>query len=71
MRRRLATMVLATMAACTALLPAVMAAGPEDDVAAATRAWVEAYNSRDPQKILSLYSPDAVFWGTSSPTRGT
>jgi len=46
----------------------VTAAGPQDDVTAATRAWVEAYNSRDPQKILALYAPDAVFWGTSSPT---
>jgi uncharacterized protein (TIGR02246 family) len=43
-------------------------AGPPDDVAAATRAWVEAYNSRDPRKIGELYAPDAVFWGTSSPT---
>jgi len=46
--------------------PAV--AGPPEDVAAATRAWADAYNSRDPQKIGALYAPDAVFWGTSSPT---
>jgi uncharacterized protein (TIGR02246 family) len=50
-----------------ALLPAA-AAGPEDDVRAATRAWGAAYDSRDPQKILALYAADAVFWGTSSPT---
>jgi uncharacterized protein (TIGR02246 family) len=41
-------------------------AGPPEDVTAATRAWGAAYDSRDPQKILALYAPDAVFWGTSS-----
>jgi uncharacterized protein (TIGR02246 family) len=50
------------------VLPARSIAAPQEDVTAATRAWVEAYNSRDPQKILALYAPDAVFWGTSSPT---
>lgn len=42
-------------------------AGPPEDVTAATRAWAAAYDSRDPQRILALYAPDAVFWGTSSP----
>ncbi len=51
-----------------ASMPVLRAAGPQDDVMAATRAWVDAHNSRDPQKILALYAPDAVFWGTSSPT---
>jgi uncharacterized protein (TIGR02246 family) len=50
------------------VLPALSVAAPQEDVTAATRAWVEAYNSRDPQKILALYAADAVFWGTSSPT---
>ena len=53
--------------AVIALSVMLAAAGPQDDVMAATRAWVEAYNSRDPQKIQALYAPDAVFWGTSSP----
>ena len=51
-----------------AMVPVVGVAAAQDDVTAATRAWAEAYNSRDPQKILALYAPDAVFWGTSSPT---
>jgi len=57
------------VSALTVIAVSVMltAAGPQDDVTAATRAWVEAYNSRDPQKIQALYAPDAVFWGTSSP----
>jgi uncharacterized protein (TIGR02246 family) len=43
-------------------------AGPIEDVGEATRAWGAAYDSRDPKRILSVYAPDAVFWGTSSPT---
>jgi uncharacterized protein (TIGR02246 family) len=50
------------------LIAAPVVAGPVEDVGDATRAWAAAYDSRDPQKILSLYAPDAVFWGTSSPT---
>ena len=35
-------------------------------VTAATAAWVEAFNSRDPKRIVALYAPDAVFWGTTA-----
>ena len=31
----------------------------------ATHAWAEAYNTRDPARIVAYYEPDAVFWGTS------
>lgn len=48
------------------LVPAASQAGPKDDVAAATAAWVAAYDSRDPARIVALYAPDAVFWGTSA-----
>jgi uncharacterized protein (TIGR02246 family) len=44
------------------------AAGPKEDVAAATHAWVEAFASHDPSRITALYAPDAIFWGTASPT---
>ena len=30
----------------------------------ATHAWAEAYNTRDPARIVAFYEPDAVFWGT-------
>jgi uncharacterized protein (TIGR02246 family) len=53
---------------CVLVLAAPVFAGPPEDVAAATRAWAAAYDSRNPQQILALYAPDAVFWGTSSPT---
>ncbi len=43
-------------------------AGPKDDVAAATREWIEAFASHDAGKIAALYAPDAIFWGTTSPT---
>ncbi len=38
------------------------------EVTAATAAWVEAFNARDAERIAALYAPDAVFWGTISPT---
>ncbi|MBF0480931.1 MAG: SgcJ/EcaC family oxidoreductase [Desulfovibrionaceae bacterium] len=42
-------------------------AGPADDVRDAAAAWVAAFNSHDPDAILALYDPEAVFWGTTSP----
>ena len=59
------------LAALLATASAASAAGPAEDVAAATQAWVEAFNSREPQRVQALYAPDAVFWGTSSPTLRT
>ena len=38
----------------------------DDEIKAATAAWVEAYNSRNPVRIASLYAPGSVFWGTTS-----
>lgn len=55
---------------CLAVSTALPAA-PADDVAAVTAAWADAYNSREPARVLALYAPDAVFWGTVSPTLRT
>lgn len=48
------------------------ASGADSDtvagVRAATVAWIEAFNTRDARRISALYAPDAVFWGTISPT---
>ncbi|WP_084799711.1 SgcJ/EcaC family oxidoreductase [Bradyrhizobium sp. Ai1a-2] len=41
---------------------------PKADVAAATLAWGQAVGEDDPEKVLPLYSDDAVLWGTLSPT---
>jgi len=49
-------------------VPALAPAGPKEDVATATKAWADAFNSRDPEKVLVLYDPEAVLWGTVSPT---
>jgi uncharacterized protein (TIGR02246 family) len=42
-----------------------------DAVTAATSVWVEAFNTRDPKRIVALYAPDAVFWGTTAKTIAT
>jgi uncharacterized protein (TIGR02246 family) len=46
----------------------VASAGPKEDVAASTLAWAQALGEDDPDKVLPLYSDDAVLWGTLSPT---
>ena len=45
----------------------VASAGPKEDVAAATSTWASALGEDDPDKVLPLYSDDAVLWGTLSP----
>jgi uncharacterized protein (TIGR02246 family) len=37
-----------------------------DEVSSATAAWVEAFNSRDPARIVALYDPQAVLIGTTA-----
>jgi uncharacterized protein (TIGR02246 family) len=39
-----------------------------DDIAAATARWAEVFVDDNPDVILALYAPDAVLWGTLSPT---
>ena len=38
----------------------------KERVAAATRAWID-MGSHDQQRVLALYDPEAVLWGTTSP----
>ncbi len=60
------------LAVLTSLLilgsPSLAPAGPKEDVAAATQAWVDAMTSHDAERVLALYDPEAVLWGTRSPT---
>jgi uncharacterized protein (TIGR02246 family) len=49
-------------------LVSVASAGPKEDVAAATLKCAQALGEDDPDKVLPLYSDDAVLWGTLSPT---
>ncbi len=46
----------------------IASAGPKEDVAAATLEWGRALGEDNPDKVLPLYSDDAVLWGTLSPT---
>ena len=39
-----------------------------DQIAAATKAWQSAYDSRDPKNIVSMYDSEAVLWGTAAKT---
>jgi uncharacterized protein (TIGR02246 family) len=39
-----------------------------EEVAMATARWAEAFAGDDPDLIVALYAPDAVPWGTVSPT---
>jgi len=57
---------------CVALLsacatPAADLATPKDQVAAATRAWIDAMSNHDQERVVALYDPEAVLWGTTSP----
>ena len=69
MKLRLVTSVL-SFVVTTALLPtpAEAQATPKEEVAAATLAWGNTLGRNDPDQLLLLYAPDAVLWGTLSPT---
>lgn len=38
------------------------------DAGAGIQAWANAYNSHNPDAVAARYHPEAVFWGTTSPT---
>ena len=59
----------AALALCMVLLSVGSSAlvEPKAEVAAATLAWGQALGGDDPEKVLTLYSDDAVLWGTLSP----
>ena len=39
----------------------------KEQVAAATKAWIDGMGSHDRERVLALYDPEAVLWGTTSP----
>ena len=43
-------------------------AGPKEDVGATTAQWGTIFVDDNPDRILTLYAPEAVLWGTLSPT---
>jgi len=38
------------------------------EIAAVTRAWIEGMSRHDHEGVVALYDPQAVLWGTRSPT---
>ncbi len=48
--------------------PLTTVARTKEDVGAATQAWIDAMNSHDTERVVILYDPEAVLWGTVSPT---
>lgn len=50
------------------VFPAMVFAGPKDDVAATVQAWADGMNRHDKALVVALYDPEAVLWGTRSPT---
>lgn len=40
----------------------------KEQVAAATQAWIDGMASHDPERVAALYAPDAMLWGTTSPS---
>lgn len=48
-------------------LPGFAAVAPASDPDDAAQTWAEAFNRRDLDSIVTLYAPDAVLWGTTSP----
>jgi uncharacterized protein (TIGR02246 family) len=38
----------------------------KQQVATATQAWIDAMGSHDQARVLALYEPEAVLWGTTS-----
>ena len=66
MRLLLSAGLLFFLSACASLQADGLAA--TDQVAAATKAWQVAYDSRDPKNIVSLYDTEAVLWGTAAKT---
>jgi uncharacterized protein (TIGR02246 family) len=64
--RKILTLALAPSIVLLAFAPVALA-GPKEDVAASTMEWGQALGQDDPDKVLPLYSEDAVLWGTLSP----
>jgi uncharacterized protein (TIGR02246 family) len=50
------------------VVTSLAAAGPREDVAAATMKWGQALGENDPDRVVAQYASDSVLWGTLSPT---
>ena len=66
MRASLQVVLMSVTVSFLAVTP-IAAAEPKEEVEAAAAAWAQALGEDDPDKVLPLYSQDAVLWGTLSP----
>jgi uncharacterized protein (TIGR02246 family) len=66
-----AALAAALPASFVAQAPAPAAGQVQTFVTVAVNNWVAAFNSRDPKRIVALYAPDAVLWGTTAKTMAT
>jgi hypothetical protein len=66
--RRLTSALLVVLTGSLFVTASVASAGPKEDVAAATMKWAKTLGLHDPDKVVLLYAPDGVLWGTLSPT---
>jgi len=48
--------------------PSLGLAGPNEDVGAATQAWIDGMSSHNAERVVALYDSEAVLWGTRSAT---
>jgi len=64
--RTIATMVAAMLLFGCQTLPAPETAKAE--IAAVTQKWIEGMSRHDMNGVVALYDPEAVLWGTRSPT---
>ena len=72
MRRIVRSLACALLMAAALSTPAPAArADDRADVEAATARWIDAFNRRAIDEIVTLYADDAVFLGTSSPVLRT
>jgi uncharacterized protein (TIGR02246 family) len=51
----------------TSTFQAIAAAGPAEDASAVIDRWSAAYSANDRDLLVSLYAPDAILLGTTSP----
>ena len=66
--RRWTSIVMVVLGAGMLLSASVAEAGAKEDVAAATMKWGQTLGQNDPDKVVLLYAPDGVLWGTISTT---
>ena len=64
--RLLFVVILAVFLSACASSPGSREVPRQDAAATLTAAWNDAYNSRDPARIVAMYDSDAVLWGTTA-----